>query len=165
MRHCLTRGLTAAAVAAVATGAASTAGAQAPVAAPAGARYGGGTAFAIEALAGSVGSLAGMAVVGLGSDCDSDDLGCIINTIGAGGIAGMVGATVAVTLAARHTGSPRSVAGAALGAVVGTGVGLGVHYLVNKGTDRNLGEAVVIPIFAVSQGVVAAAGSRLLGRR
>lgn len=159
MRQCLTRGI------ALVAAAAATAGAQGPTPAPAAPRYGGGTAFAIEALAGTAGSLAGMAIVGLGSDCDGDDLGCIINTIGAGGIAGMVGATVAVTLAARHTGGPRSVAGAALGAVVGTGVGLGVHYLVNRGTDRNLGEAVVIPIFAVSQGVVAAAGSRLLGRR
>lgn len=159
MRRCL-----ASALACVAA-AAATAGAQAPTPAPAAPRYGGGTAFAIEALAGTAGSLAGMAIVGLGSDCDTEDLGCIINTIGAGGLAGVVGATVAVTLAARHTGSARSATGAALGAVVGTGVGLGIHYLVNRGTDRNLGEAVVIPIFAVSQGTVAALGSRLLGRR
>jgi hypothetical protein len=40
-----------------------------------------------------------------------------------------------------------------------------VHWLLNEGTDRNLDDAVVIPIFAVSQGVLAALGSRWLGGR
>ena len=122
-------------------------------------------AFAIEALAGTAGSLAGIAIVGLGTDCDADDLGCVINRIGGAGALGAVGATVGVALAARRTGAPRSTAGAAIGAVVGTGVGLGVHYLLNRNSDRNLDRAVVIPIFAVSQGVVAALGSRAMGKR
>lgn len=41
----------------------------------------------------------------------------------------------------------------------------GVHSLVNEGTDRNLGEALVIPSFAVSQGGVAAAGGGTNGTR
>ena len=118
----------------------------------------------LEMLAGTAGSLAGIALVGLNVDCGVEDLGCLIKAVAGGGARGAVGAAVGVTLAARGTGAPRSALGAGLGAVAGTGAGLGVHYLLNRGTDRNLGDAVVIPIFAVSQGVGAALGSRWLGR-
>jgi hypothetical protein len=122
-------------------------------------------AFVIEAVGGSLGSLAGMGLlIGLTKTCDGEDLGCIIKKVGAGGAMGVVGSTVGTTLAAKHTGSDRSVLGAALGGVVGTGAGLGIHWLLNRGTDRNLGDWVVFPIFTLSQGTFAAAGSRLLGR-
>jgi hypothetical protein len=85
--------------------------------------------------------------------------------VGAGGVFGTLGATVGVTSAARHTGSRRSIAGGLLGGVAGTAIGLGVHYLLNHGTDRNLGDRIVVPIFVLSQGIFAAAGSRLLGER
>lgn len=120
--------------------------------------------LAVEALAGSLGSAIGMGIVALTADCGFDDLGCEILSIGAGGIAGIVGATIGTTIAARQTGSSRSVLGAALGATVGTGVGLGIHYIFNRGTNRNLGMPVVVPIFVISQGTVAALGSRLLGK-
>jgi len=122
-------------------------------------------AFAIEAFGGSFGSLVGIGVVGLVSDCDVEDLGCLILSVGAGGMMGAVGATIGTSLAARATNSPRSIPGAALGAVVGTGVGLGVHYLLNRATDRNFDDAAaVVPIFVLSQGIGSAIGSRLLGR-
>jgi hypothetical protein len=63
-----------------------------------------------------------------------------------------------------RTGNRRSVPGALAGSVVGTGVGLGVHYLLNQGSDRNLGDKVVVPIFALAQGMFAAWGSRVAGR-
>ena len=126
-------------------------------------RPNGGNAFVLEALAGSLGSLAGIGAVLLSVDCGFDDLGCEILTAGAAGALGVVGATVATSLAARSTGSRRSAGGALLGAVVGTGVGLGVHWLVNQNSDRNIGDAVVLPIFVISQGTIAALGSRLLG--
>jgi hypothetical protein len=119
--------------------------------------------FLIEAVGGSVGSLVGIGLVGLVSHCDVEDLGCIITSVGAGGLVGAICATAGATIAARQTGSNRSVAGAAIGSIVGTGVGLGVHYLLNSGSDRNLGDAIVIPIFVVSQGTLAALGSRLMG--
>lgn len=103
----------------------------------------GSGAFVLEALGGSVGALAGIAIVGLSSTCGHEDLGCVIRRVGAGGVAGAVGA--------------------ALGAVVGTGVGLGVHYLFNRDSDRNLGDGVVVPIFVISQGTLSALGSRILG--
>lgn len=89
----------------------------------------------LEVLAGMAESLAGMAIVGRCAECGLVDLGCVIGAVGAGG---------------------------ALGAVAG--VGLGVHWLLNRGSDRNVGDTVVIPIFAVAQGIGAALGSRALGR-
>jgi hypothetical protein len=121
-------------------------------------------AFTVEALAGSVGSLVGIGIIGLASTCDVEDLRCILLTVGAGGALGAVGATIGTSLAARAMHSPRSVGGAALGAVVGTGVGLGVHWLLNNSSDRNLGDRIVVPIFVLSQGVFATLGSRALGR-
>jgi hypothetical protein len=121
-------------------------------------------AFILETLGGSVGSLAGIAIVGLASNCDVEDLRCILLTVGAGGALGAAGATIGTSLAARATNAPRSVAGAALGSVVGTGVGLGVHWLLNRSSDRNLGDKIVVPIFVVSQGLFATLGSRALGR-
>lgn len=119
----------------------------------------------VEMLAGVAGSLAGIAIVGLSADCGVDDLACIIQAVAGGGALGAAGATVAVVVAARMTGGSYSWAGAGLGALAGTAGGLGVHWLLNRGTDRNLGDRIVIPIFAVAQGVGAALGSRLLGGR
>jgi len=122
-----------------------------------------GGSFVVEALGGSIGSLAGIGAVAL-TRCVGDDLGCSIIRIGAGGVAGAAGATLGTTLAANYTKSRRSVVGAALGAVVGTGVGLGVHYAFNRNSDRNLDNALIVPLFVLSQGTFAAIGSRLLGR-
>lgn len=122
------------------------------------------TAFVIEATGGALGSLAGMGTVAALSDCGVEDLACLLKTVGAGGIMGVLGATVGTKLAANCTGSRSSISGAALGAVVGTGVGLGVHWLLNRGTDNNIGDWVVVPIFTITQGTFAALGSRLLGR-
>jgi hypothetical protein len=122
-----------------------------------------GGAFFVEALGGSLGSLVGVGIVGLSAACGHEDLGCVIYTVGAGGIVGALGATIGTEVAARYTGSKRSVLGAALGAAVGTGVGLGIHALVNRNSDRNLGDPIVVPIFVIAQGTFAAIGSRMLG--
>ena len=122
-------------------------------------------AFTIEAAAGSVGSLVGIAIVGLSHKCGVEDLACLIMKAGASGATGAIGATLGTYAAAGYTGSPRSLGGAALGAVVGTGVGLGVHWLLNRASDRNFDDPyAVVPIFTLSQGIVSAIGSRLLGR-
>lgn len=121
-------------------------------------------AYFLEALGGSAGSFIGMGLVGLVSNCGVDDLVCLLKTVGAGGVAGVVGATIGVSLVARATGSKRSIPGAVLGAVVGTGLGVLIHIALDRGTDRNLDDVIVIPIFTVSQGTIAALGSRLLGK-
>jgi hypothetical protein len=121
-------------------------------------------AFAIEALGASAGSLIGIGAVALTQKCGVEDLGCVIIKVGAGGAVGAVGSVVGSQLAAAYTGSRRSVLGASVGAIIGTGVGLGVHWLLNSGSDRNLGDKVVVPIFVFSQGIFSALGSRALGR-
>jgi hypothetical protein len=120
--------------------------------------------LALKMLGASLGSAAGIGVVLAASNCGSDDLGCGILSTGGAGVLGIVGAALGATLVASHTGAPRSVGGAIAGGLVGTGVGLGVHYLLDRNSDRNLGDPVTIPIFAISQGVFAALGSRLIGR-
>lgn len=120
--------------------------------------------FVLEAGGASLGSLVGIGLVALGTECGVEDLGCMIGKAGLSGVAGVAGATIGAQVAARGTGSPRSVAGALLGGVVGTGVGLGVHWLLNEGTDVNLDDGAVVPIFVLSQGVFTALGSRVLGR-
>ena len=122
------------------------------------------SAFSVEVLGASLGSLIGIGAVALTQKCGVEDLGCTILKVGAGGAVGALGATVGSQLASRYTGSRRSVAGAVAGAIVGTGVGLGVHWLLNAGTDRNLGDNIVVPIFVISQGVFTAIGSRAFGR-
>jgi hypothetical protein len=122
-------------------------------------------AFTIEAAAGSVGSLLGIAAVGLSHKCGVEDLACLLLKVGASGATGAVGATLATYGAAGYTGSKRSIAGAALGAIVGTGVGLGMHWLLNRASDRNFDDPqAVVPIFTLSQGILSAVGSRLMGR-
>jgi hypothetical protein len=116
--------------------------------------------LALEVLGGSLGSAIGIGAVVLISDCGVDDLACDIISAGAAGAAGVLGATLGTAFVARQTGAKHSVAGAALGAIIGTAVGLGVHYLINSNSDRNLGDAIVLPIFAVSQGLFAAIAGR-----
>ena len=116
--------------------------------------------MALEVLGGSLGSAAGIGAILLISDCGADDLECDIVSASVAGAAGVLGATVGTTLVARQTGAQHSVAGAALGAILGTAVGLGVHYLFNRNSDRNLDDAIVLPIFAISQGFFAAIGGR-----
>lgn len=121
------------------------------------------SALLLEALAGTSGAAIGIATVALLSRCGIDDLGCDILTAGAAGVAGVAGATVGTMLAARYIGSRRSAGGAALGALVGTAVGLGIHYAVNRNSDRNIGDPGVYVIFALTQGISAALGSRIIG--
>src|SRR6266550_7865161 len=63
-----------------------------------------------------------------------------------------VARTVDVGFGSTQADSPSALLLEILGAVAGTGAGLGIHYLLNKGTDRNLGDGPVIPIFVLSQG-------------
>ena len=121
------------------------------------------SALLLESVGAIAGSAVGIGGVALLSRCGIDDLGCDIATAAVAGVAGVAGAVVGTVATARYTGSRRSAGGAALGALLGTGVGLGIHYALNRNSDRNIGDAGVYPIFALSQGLFAALGSRLVG--
>ena len=119
----------------------------------------------LEMLAGSAAAGVAYAVAVYSVDCGVDDLACGILRAGGAGLLGAVFSATAVNMVARRTGAPHSWWGAGLGSLIGLPVGLGVHYLINRNSDRNLDDAIVIPIFAISQGVFATLGSRAAATR
>lgn len=127
-------------------------------------RHTGHVSFALEALGGSVGSAIGIGIVALSDRCGVEDLACTIQSVALAGVAGLAGAALGSTAVARAAHAPRSALGAVLGGIVGTGVALGVHAAINRGTDRNLGDRIVAPLFVLGQGIFAAWGSRIGSR-
>jgi hypothetical protein len=112
----------------------ATAAAQRAAAAVTGAR-----SFAVEALGGTVGSALGIAIglaVAKANDCPSgDDVACTLQKLGITGIIGVAGATIGTAVVGRWAGTNPSLVGA--GTVV---------------------------LFSVTQGILAAAGSRIGAR-
>ena len=119
----------------------------------------------ITVLAGTLGSAAGMTGVFVLVDCGVEDLACGIRRAALAGVAGVATSTAAVVATARATRTAYSTPGAFAGALIGTGVGLGLHALINRNSDRNIGDYITLPIFALSQGTLAALGSRLIASR
>jgi phosphate/sulfate permease len=120
-------------------------------------------AFAIEAAGGVAGSLIGFGVVLLGDDdCDVEDLGCHLERAFLGIALGTLGSAAGTYLAGRAFDTRPSGAGATLGAVVGAAAGIGAWHLFTEELDLvNRTEAAVV-VYALTQGVMAALGSRLL---
>jgi hypothetical protein len=122
-------------------------------------------AFAVEALGGTIGSAVGIAV-GLGltkpDDCPTDDIACILQKRSVSGVIGVAGATLGTTLAGRWASTEPSIAGAFLGAAAGLGIAIGLEHLLSEEMDRSLGDAGVVLLFSLAQGILAAAGSRLI---
>jgi hypothetical protein len=125
----------------------------------------GARAFAVEAVGGTVGSALG---IGLGlaiarpDNCPSnEDLACILRRLGTVGIVGVAGATVGTFVAGRWAASDPSIVGALLGAAVGAAAGIGLEHLVTEELNQSLGNAGAVVLFSVTQGILAAAGSRI----
>lgn len=128
-------------------------------------RVTGAAAFATEALGGTLGAALGL-VVGLAvarpDDCPSDDdVVCTLRRLGVTGIMGIAGATVGTVAAGRMRGTGPSVAGALLGAACGTAAGIGLEHLITEELSQPLGNVGAVLLFSVTQGILAAAGSRL----
>lgn len=128
----------------------------------------GARAFASEAVGGTIGSALGIAIglaVARPSDCRSDDdVACALQKLGITGIIGVTGATIGTVVAGRWVGAKPSVVGAFLGAAAGAVAGIGLEHLVTEEMDRSLGDAGTIVLFSVTQGILAAAGSRIGAR-
>jgi hypothetical protein len=120
-------------------------------------------AFAIEAAGGIAGSLIGFGVVLLGDgDCSVEDLGCHLERAFLGIVLGTLGSAAGSYLAGRAFETRPSGAGATLGAIVGAAAGIGAWHLFTEELDLvNRTEAAVI-VYALTQGVMAALGSRLV---
>jgi hypothetical protein len=134
---------------------------------PAGAQRRGSSAFAVEAGGASAGSLlatiaAHRALVATRGACGVEDLGCMLRRLPVLGAASIAGATAAGYGAGRLADSRPSLGGSVLGATIGVAAGVGAV----KGLDEVgvRGRAVAAIAYALSQGLVTAAGSRLFAR-
>lgn len=128
----------------------------------------GARAFGVEALGGAVGSALGIAV-GLAvvkpDACPSnEDVACTLRRVGVTGIIGVAGATLGTVIAGRWAGSDPSVVGAFLGAAAGAALGIGLEHLITEELNQSLGNVGAVVLFSVTQGILAAAGSRLGSR-
>lgn len=126
----------------------------------------GARAFTAEALGGTVGSALGIAIglaVAKPNDCPSDDdVACTLQKLGITGIIGVAGATIGTAIAGRLAGTGPSIVGALLGAAAGAAVGIGLEHFITEEMDRTLGDAGTVVLFSMAQGILAAAGSRLV---
>jgi hypothetical protein len=127
----------------------------------------GARAFAVEALGGTVGSALGIAIgiaVTKPNECPSDDVVCTLRRLGVTGIIGVAGATIGTTVAGRWAGTDPSLIGAFVGAAAGAAAGIGLEHLITEEMGQSLGNAGTVVLFSVAQGILAAAGSRLVAR-
>jgi hypothetical protein len=122
-------------------------------------------AFAAEAVGGALGSAVG---IGLGlavarpDDCPSDDdVVCTLRRLGVTGVIGVIGATVGTAVAGRLADTDPSLVGAFLGAAAGAAAGIGLEHLITEEMGQPLGNVGAVLLFSVTQGILAAAGSRL----
>jgi hypothetical protein len=126
----------------------------------------GGQAFGIEAVGGTVGSALGIAIglaVAKPNDCPSDDdVACTLQKLGIAGIIGVGGATVGTAVAGRWAGTEPSLIGAFVGAAAGAAVGIGLEHFITEEMDQSLGDTATVVLFSLTQGILAAAGSRLV---
>jgi hypothetical protein len=119
--------------------------------------------FVLQALGGTIGSAAGLAV-GLATinECDGDDdLACGLEKASVTGALGVIGATTAVVFVGRAAAERPSIVGSLLGGVAGSAVGVGLHHLITEEMSQNLPDAGTFALFTITQGVLAAAGGRI----
>ncbi|HJU72498.1 MAG TPA: hypothetical protein VJ717_02045 [Gemmatimonadaceae bacterium] len=125
----------------------------------------GGAAFTLEWGGAAAGSLIGAAAAHViltqsRGACGSEDLRCLLGRLGAIGAASAVGAATGGYLAGRAANTHPSGWGSFLGAVVGIGAGAAAV----KGLDEMgvRGRLAVALSYAAVQGLVTAAGSRVI---
>lgn len=121
--------------------------------------------YLIEFAGGTVGSLAGL---GLGlalartDECNSEDLGCLLNGVAVGLVTSAVGAAAGAYAAGRWQDTEPSGWGAAIGAVAGAAAGVGVIKLIEETSSGGGVEGfAAVVVYGVAHGLVTAAFSRL----
>ena len=119
--------------------------------------------FFIEAAGASAGSLAGFATTAaVLDDCGVDDLACDIGhvTLATGvATAGAVGGAIVI---GKWAGTEPSTTGALVGALAGAAAGIGMWHFVNEEVNVATSDTGSRVIYAVTQGLVTALGSRLV---
>jgi hypothetical protein len=120
-------------------------------------------AFGIEAAGGTVGSALGFAAVialtGPGS-C-GDDLSCTLGIAATAVLLATAGSAALTYAVGRTFETEPSGWGAVAGAVAGAAAAIGVEHLLSEEADINMNDATRILVIAVTQGSLAALGSRI----
>jgi hypothetical protein len=119
-------------------------------------------AFAIEAAGGIVGSTLGFSTAYLAErDCDAEDLSCILRTASLAVVASTAGAALGTWATGRAFDTQPSGIGATVGAIAGAAAGVGMYHLLTEELNVVGGRVPVMLSYTVTQGVVAALGSRV----
>lgn len=120
--------------------------------------------FGIEALGGTVGSATGL---GLGllisrpDACGTDDIGCILERLGASGIAAAAGSALGAWGAGRWKNTEPSAIGAVIGSIAGVAAGVGMLELLERPGSGGLDPVPAFVAFTVTNGMVTALFSRI----
>jgi hypothetical protein len=123
----------------------------------------GGSAWAIDAAGGAVGSLAGfgLGALAMRDSCEAEDLECYLDAVGAVVLSASVGSTLGAWAAGEIGGTEPSLLGAALGSLAGAVAGAGIIKLIDE-ADSDGGDGGGAGFaFVVTQGMVTALGSRI----
>jgi hypothetical protein len=121
--------------------------------------------FLIEAAGASAGSLAGFTITAaVLNDCGVDDLACDIGHVALATGVATAGAASGAIVVGKWAGTEPSTGGAILGALVGAAAGIGAWHFVKEEVNVATSDTGSRVIFAVTQGLVTALGSRLLRR-
>ena len=119
-------------------------------------------AFLIEAAGASAGSFAGIAVTtAVLNDCGVDDLACDIGHVAIATGVATAGAAGGAIVVGKWGGTEPSTAGAIVGAVAGAAAGIGMWHFVKEEVNVATSDTGSRVIYAVTQGLVTALGSRL----
>jgi hypothetical protein len=121
--------------------------------------------YTIEAAGGTLGAAAGMGLglaVTLVRKCPTEnDVVCPLQKLAGIGAAGAVGTVFGVWGAGHKANTRPSVFGATLGALAGIGTGVLIHRQLSE-SGHELRTGMTVAILSLSQGLLSAAGSRLI---
>src|SRR5688500_15980673 len=119
--------------------------------------------FLIEAAGASVGSFSGFTIAAAAlEDCGVDDLECDITHVAAATTIATAGAAGGAIVIGKWAGTEPSTTGALIGALAGAAAGLGAWHLVKEEINVATSDTGSRVVFAVTQGIVTALGSRLV---
>ena len=122
-----------------------------------------GRAYAIEAAGGIAGSMLGWAFIyKMANDCAVEDTGCIIRSAAVGIVISGITAPAGTYFAGKAGGTNPSLLGASLGGIAGAAAGIGVWHLWTEELSIGNGTLTGILTYSITQGLVTAAGSRLV---
>ena len=126
----------------------------------------GAAAFTFETVGGVGGSLlgvgGGLLIANAANDCESEDLACNLEQAATTGLVSVIGATAGTYLVGRAANTQPSFVGSLLGAVAGAAAGVGVIHLLTEESNLANNNATLVAAYSVTQGIVAALGSRLV---